>query len=430
MAVDGAARALDRGLFRAGAAYPFLRAPIEELPRVEDNDVHGIATDGAAVYYAPGSAPDAAAVAHMLIHCLFRHLIAPEDAVRPLWDLACDLSAEVLRAELFPSGEGNINRRIIADALPEGVDPRAAGAVYRALLDVFEEELSSLEGRFHRDDHRYWYTPPKSEAHVSAAGEPTHRERVAAALEAGWPSPDALGGGFALTGRFGLRPGSREERMLLREAGKYDFSRYLRRFSMEREELRLDLAGFDVIPYTYGLERYGNMPFIEPLEYAECRRVEELVIAIDTSGSCARPVVERFLSEIHRILMKGDSFFRRMNVHVIQCDAAVQSHAAIHSLEEWQDYTKRLTVKGRGGTDFTPVFRLVDKLRREGELTRLKGLLYFTDGDGVYPRKPPPYETAFVYTTRRALRQTRPEWVVPLCLEKLEFVGLTPREKG
>jgi hypothetical protein len=312
-----------------------------------------------------------------------------------------------------------VNRRIIADALPEEVDPRAAGAVYRALTDLLEEDYASLEGRFRRDDHRYWYAPPKAESHVSASDARAHRDQVAAALAEGWPTSDALGGGLTLTGRFGLRPGSREERMLLREAGRYDFSRYLRRFSTEREELRLDLGGFDYIPYAYGLMWYGNMPFVEPLETLDCRRVETLVIAIDTSGSCSRPIVERFLSEIHRILMKGDNFFRQMNVHVIQCDAAVQSHAAIHSLEEWQEYTRSLTIKGRGGTDFRPVFRRVEELRARGELRDLKGLLYFTDGDGAYPQKKPPYETAFVFTTRRALGYSLPKWIVPLCLEPI-----------
>ena len=60
------------------------------------------------------------------------------------------------------------------------------------------------------------------------------------------------------------------------------------------------------------------MPLIEPLEYQEPDKIEELVIAIDTSGSCSLKIVERFLAEIERILMHSDSFFRKMNVHIIQ----------------------------------------------------------------------------------------------------------------
>ena len=103
----------------------------------------------------------------------------------------------------------------------------------------------------------------------------------------------------------------------------------------------------------------------------------------------------------------------------MQCDAVVQSHAVIRSVEAWKRYAKDLVVRGRGGTNFTPVFDLVEKLRRGGALKRLKGLIYFTDGDGVYPQKPTPYETAFVFTTRRALGYNIPKWIVPLCLEPL-----------
>lgn len=41
------------------------------------------------------------------------------------------------------------------------------------------------------------------------------------------------------------------------------------------------------------MEHYGNLPLIEPLEYKEVNRLEELVIAIDTSGSCSRELVQQ-----------------------------------------------------------------------------------------------------------------------------------------
>jgi hypothetical protein len=350
----------------------------------------------------------------------------------PLWDLACDVSAEYLRGDFFPAGEANLVRREIAEVLPEDVDPRVTGAVYRALMDMFEDELAPLQDRFRRDDHRYWYAPsPRSREDGWAAPEgavggaasgrsdarATYAQWLAEELEQRWPSPDALQGGTVRTGRYGLAPGSREEKMVLRAEGKYDFSRYLRRFSTTREELRLDLDSFDTIPYYYGLRRYGNLPLIEPLEYTESFKVESLVIAIDTSGSCTRPIVQRFLAEIEHMLLRHDSFFSDMEIHIIQCDAIVQSHVVIHSVEAWKKYAKDLVIRGRGGTNFTPVFDLVEKLRRGGALKRLKGLLYFTDGDGVYPRKPTPYETAFVFATRKALSYNLPGWIVPLCLE-------------
>ena len=427
-----AREAIARGLFRAGAAYPFLREPIEGLERVPDPSVARVATDGVRLFYRPDGTPGEADVEHLLIHCLFRHLPPPENAIGPLWDLACDMSAEFLRAELFPAKDGKLIQLTVADALPEGVDPRVAGAVYGALMNLFEDETDELADRFCRDDHRYWHAPPPLWSPVSPGGgrregggsHPSqgngraYREWMEDALESLWPGEDELPGGLSKTGRYGLSPGSRQERMLLRAEGKYDFSRYLRRFSTTREELRLDLSGFDYIPYYYGLMRYGSMPLIEPLEYAESHRVETLVIAIDTSGSCKRPTVERFLAEIERMLMAHEYFFTRMNVHIMQCDAMVQSDVAIHSYDEWKQYSKDLTIKGRSGTDFRPVFKRVAQLQAKGALKNLKGLLYFTDGDGAYPQQKPPYETAFVFSTRGALERKLPEWIIPLCLER------------
>ena len=437
---DDAAAALSRHLFGAGARYPFLRETLENMERIPDAAVSSPATDGRRVFYNPDVAPEAADVQQLLIHCLFRHLVPPRRAVRPLWDLACDLSAEYLRTELFPSKEARAARRRVTEALPEDTDPRVTASVYDALLDGSGGDLDALYTRFKRDDHRYWYAPParhlpdgrapSAEAPASrgaGGGRPArdgaYARQVGEALRTLWPPEDALPGGAPMTGRYGLAPGSREERMLLRAEGKYDFSRYLRRFSTTREELRLDLGGFDYIPYYYGLMRYGNMPLIEPLEYAESRKVEALVIAIDTSASCRRPVVERFLAEIRRILMRRDDFFSTMNLHIVQCDSAVQSHAVIRCFEDWEAYTRDIVIRGRGGTDFTPVFRLVEELRRKGMLKNLRGLLYFTDGDGVYPQRETPYETAFVFTSRRALGYKRPDWIVPLCLENARKTG-------
>ena len=62
---------------------------------------------------------------------------------------------------------------------------------------------------------------------------------------------------------------------------------------------------------------------------------------------------------------RGKNFFRKMEVHLIQCDSMIQEHAVIRSEEEFLDYMEHVTVKGLGGTDFRPVFDLVDRLIRK-----------------------------------------------------------------
>ena len=56
-----------------------------------------------------------------------------------------------------------------------------------------------------------------------------------------------------------------------------------------------------------------------------------------------------------------------------------------------------MELKGLGGTDFRPVFDYVETLRQSGSLTALKGLIYFTDGEGAFPEKKPPYDTVFAF---------------------------------
>lgn len=43
-----------------------------------------------------------------------------------------------------------------------------------------------------------------------------------------------------------------------------------------------------------------------------------------------------------------------------------------------------------------------------GEFHRLKGLLYFTDGEGIYPVKRPVYDTAFVFVEGAVYGHFRP----------------------
>ena len=58
-------------------------------------------------------------------------------------------------------------------------------------------------------------------------------------------------------------------------------------------------------------------------------------------------------------------------------------------------------LKGGGGTDFRPVFSHVEELGEQGELRGSKGLLYFTDGKGRYPKKRPDYDVAFLFMQER-----------------------------
>ena len=198
----------------------------------------------------------------------------------------------------------------------------------------------------------------------------------------------------------------------------YDYTDFLRRFAVPGEAMQINDDEFDYIYYTYGLQLYGNTPLIEPLEYKEVRRIREFVIAIDTSGSVKGDEVQRFIQKTYNILLEEESFFTKINLHIIQCDAAIQEVQKITSREEFDAYLAGMTLKGFGGTDFRPVFAYVDRMLAEREFVNLKGLIYFTDGQGVYPAQQPAYETAFVFVRDDYEVPKVPVWAIRLVLDR------------
>lgn len=178
---------------------------------------------------------------------------------------------------------------------------------------------------------------------------------------------------------------------------KHDYTDFLRKFMVTSEEMQLNMDEFDYIYYAYGVELYGNMPLVEPLEYKETQRVREFVLVIDTSESVSGELVRKFLRHTFGILKSSQDYASEVNIHVIQCDAKVQSDLKITNLRDVDAVMEGFRVRGFGGTDFRPAFDYVDMLRKRGEFTNLKGLIYFTDGLGTFPEKTPDYDVAFVF---------------------------------
>ena len=171
------------------------------------------------------------------------------------------------------------------------------------------------------------------------------------------------------------------------------------------------------------------MPLIEPLETKELRRVEDFVIVIDTSMSCSGELVQQFLEETYSVLTQSETYFKKVNIHIIQCDDQVREDVTIASAEALKAYMERITLNGCGGTDFRPAFQYVDKLVRKQQFSRLKGLLYFTDGRGIYPVRRPVYDTAFVFMEQDFLDVDVPPWAIKIILSP-EDLGRDVEEEG
>ncbi len=197
-----------------------------------------------------------------------------------------------------------------------------------------------------------------------------------------------------------------------------DYSEFLRQFAVPGEVMRLSDDEFDCVYYTYGIDLYGNVPLIEPLEYREEKRVREFVIAIDTSGSVQGEIVRDFVNATFDILKSTESFHSKVHVRILQCDTEVRSEDVITSLDELRDWGRSMKLLGGGGTDFRPVFRHVDALIEAGEFSNMVGLVYFTDGWGEYPDYMPAYRTAFAFYDDDFRPDTVPPWAIQVVLDK------------
>lgn len=379
--------------------FPYLDAAFDCL-RWRLGAETGFSVDGQAMYfpvretlkcYSREPAALRRGYLHMLLHCLFLHLFKPAGE---MWDIACDMAVEqMIERQAQPRlALENAVRKDCFDRM--GSEPLPAERILELLeAGAFPYTMEEMRAAFSFDDHSRW------------------DESAAGGLRSQWEQMllDAAKN-KAGKGKRGTTSGATAESPMETAGSRYDYRKFLQRFTFPREEVELDTESFDYIFYNFGMEQYGSMPLIEPLEYKEVRRLEELVIAIDTSGSCSREVVSRFLSETYAILSRQENFFRRMKVYFIQCDCLIQDVALIRNREDWLAYEKKIRIRGRGGTDFTPVFDYVEKQRQRKELKDLKALLYFTDGDGAYPTTPPDYETAFVLLKESGHRELIPAW--------------------
>ena len=376
--------------------FPGLGAAFSFLPWQEDRR---LGTDGQTLFvprtlvnaYGRNPARVRRGYLHILLHCLFLHIRIPDRVDPDLWGLACDIWVETYLDSLQEP-------RLTVGAGRSG-EIAFSGGPWQIMEKLSDSGRNpeELKKEFAFDDHSLW---PRS---------------LPEALVSRWRGLSSGGQGMGFGSRGSRSPADAEEQEGY-GGSLYDFRRYLRRFTLPREEMEIDQESFDYLFYNLGMEYYGNMPLLEPLEYKEVWRLDALAIAIDTSGSCDAALVSRFLKETYGIFSSRENFFQKMKVVFFQCDCCLQDTAIITSREQWEAYADSLKTKGRGGTDFTPVFREILRLRQSGIIPRPRALLYFTDGDGIYPHRPD-YETVFVLAGPKRHPELVPKWAKTLELE-------------
>ena len=400
--------------------------------------------------------------AHTLLHCLLLHPFANPGQNRTRWDLACDIAAECIVAELCGPRTGNAGGGTeyalgrICGALQQ--TPLTAESVFELLkADRFADEEQAWQELFRVDSHRFWYEASGgqpvagSRAGEGDAGETPNSESEAETEPSG-KSPDSTpdegsahfkspknawqfaaqsiaasmkhqadgsksGWGRNLSGLFanlGVAPKSYKKPAL---------DEFLRSFATFEETPQPSSDELDYALYAYGFALYGDTPIIEPLETRDGKRIREFVIGIDVSGSVWGPTVTRFAQIVQGVLCNEGLFSSAPRIRIVQCDTQIVAEDVINTPEHMRKWIEGLRLHGGGGTDLRPVFQRVDELLEHGEINDLNGVICLTDGYASFPKCATPYKTAFVLTPDGA-QNLVPPWAMTFMLDDDDFKSM------
>lgn len=406
-----------------GIDFPYMERAFAALVPEGKENINAFATEGIHLYYPPAHYLQLfqenelflrRAYLHTVLHCLYAHLWQRSSRELHLWNLACDIAVEFIiddfqrpsTKRLLSWSRQQMYERLRAEHL------FSAAEIYQMLLDETSEHLQVLAQEFYTDDHALWGMEQKKGSAPSQGQLPEDVQKkwqklarqVQMQKEKSEQTQDAAAAA--------LREAINAKRQ------RHSYQEFLRKFASFHEQLTCDIDTFDLNYYTYGLRTYGNLPLIEPVETREEYRIRAFVIAVDTSYSTKGELVRGFLQETLHILLEKQAFFAAAEVHLIQCDDTVQEDIVIQNEQQAKELFADFAIKGGGGTDFRPVFSYIERLRAEGKLRELGGLIYFTDGNGIYPAQKPDYPCAFLYLDDYE-SEAVPAWAMR---QRLEFL--------
>lgn len=195
----------------------------EKSRRTDLQEIHGIGTDGSRILADPmflirvwEKNPGALkrGYLHILFHCLYLHPFSQEKAKKRLWNLACDLAAELLLKENIPEDlwgfsaeEKKLRGRVLEFF---GGRPLSAEVLYHRLeQEKLPFSLEEMEQLFAFDDHSLWKLNPER-----AKQEKSRWEKILTYTTLGKEHQKH---------RIGANPGNRQEELEQLYKSRYDY---------------------------------------------------------------------------------------------------------------------------------------------------------------------------------------------------------------
>jgi predicted metal-dependent peptidase len=381
---------------------PFLGVLVLHLPLVPADPAwcRTTATDARAIYYNPAYIETLSleqtkfALAHEALHCALSHFHRREHRVRRRWDVACDFA---------------VNALLVADGLVPTPDALHRRAYEGMAAEEIYPYIGPEDGETPQDQHLYEEGDDGADARGQGArpgpGGPAQRPPRAGAARPALPGAPGSAGtaraGVADTDGRGApppRPPASTEREQLatqwrlrlaaaaqqaQRAGKLPgaLARAIDDLVQPRLPWRTLLARYltSAARTDYSFARPGRREGAAILPGLRAAHIE-LAVVIDTSGSITGEELQEFLSEVSAITSTINA---RVTLHA--CDAELAPEGP-WVYEPWEELRLPASLTGGGGTRFAPALEWAETLER-----RPDALLYFTDAEGEFPERAPPF---------------------------------------
>ena len=383
----------------------FMDVALTGLDTVDRQGLVMFGTDGRNLYFGPEHTIELfrkneqflkRAYLHSILHCIYGHLWIGGDRDKRIYNISCDIAIE----KVLDSINKPCTKRILTlqrKSLYEELNKKdivSAGQIYEYIVEKrhemsemdFENLLIKLNKEFIVDDHHFW--PEKKDKSISKRDEQTSKE---------WQSKARQ---ILHNKSFGNNNDEEEINSLninVEASNRHNYRDFLLKFTNKSEVLGINADEFDMGFYNYGFSLYKNMPLIEPLETKQDNRIKDFIIAVDTSYSTSGQLVKNFLEQTLEILKENGDFLKNSRVRILQCDDGIRDDIIVSENSNIDEIFREFNLKGGGNTDFRPVFSYVNELINSGTISEVDGLVYFTDGKGIYPKAVPQYKTAFVF---------------------------------
>jgi predicted metal-dependent peptidase len=368
---------------------PFLGALVLRLPMVAADPkwCPSIATDARSIFYNPAYIDGLDLeqtkfiLAHGALHAALTHFNRRGHRDQCRWDIATDYA---------------INPLLVSDGLKpppgallmESFEGMTAEEIYPYIKENSDEE--PLDQHVYDQKPPDSPPPPRDSARGESGGAPPPKQDTSGN---GQHDADPQGGGATRP-----PPLSQSERESLAVQWQQRLAGAAQQ-ALQAGKLKGSMARLvdhllqPQLPWRMLLARYMTAISRDDYSYMRPNRREgaailpslrsqhiDIAIVLDTSGSITDDEMDEFLSEVNAI--KGQ-LGARITLHA--CDEALAEDGP-WIYEPWEALRLPETLPGGGGTRFTPAIDWAARADRPYDL-----LLYFTDADGEFPEREPPF---------------------------------------